>query len=597
MEDSTMRSWKLKAALLATSALALGLWIAEPWSQARDARDVAELFSPAGGVAGVCGKSRQRSAMFQLKRLVSAGPAAAATLPAPPLYDDLGNHSHPVTTADPTAQRYFDQGLRLTYAFNHPEALRAFKEAQRLDPDCAMCFWGEAFVLGPNINAPMEGAAENPSLIAIANAQARASKATPVEQALIAALGKRYMRGMERAELDLAYADAMAAVQAEFPDDQDVAVLFADAVMNTSPWDYWEVDGRTAKGRIGEAVGAIEAVLAANPDHPGAIHLYIHLTEASATPGRAEPYADRLAALMPGAGHVVHMPSHTYYRIGRYLDSLAINIAAVEADEAYLAQARNAGYYPYTYYPHNIHFALVSAQMAGDAERMIWAAERLDGKIPDEVAGSVGWVQMILPAPYFAHAQLSAPETILALEDPGDAFPYVKAMWHYSRGIAQAAGGDLEAARGEAARIAEIGQTADFSMLLDWYVPAPDVLELARHVVEGRIATAEGRFAEAIAEFEVAVQIQESLPYLEPAYWYYPVRQSLGAAQLMAGQAAQAAQTFQTALVETPNNAWALWGLMQAQQAQGDQAGAEQTARLFERAWAGDDDALTLERL
>jgi tetratricopeptide (TPR) repeat protein len=593
-----MRSWKFKGALLASSALALGLLVATQSDTVADRGDPAQLLDPGYVAAGVCGKGQQRAGAFRLKRLAMISPAAAATTEqAPPLFDNLGDHTHRVTTDDAMAQRYFDQGLRLTYAFNHPEALRAFKEAQRRDPDCAMCYWGEAFVLGPNINAPMDGAAESPSQVAIANAQARAGKASPKEQALIAALAQRYAPGAERAELDAAYADAMAAVRAQFPDDQEVAVLFADAAMNTSPWDYWEIDGRTAKGRAGEAIAAIEQVLEANPDHPGAIHLYIHLTEASVTPERAEPYADRLAALMPGAGHIVHMPSHTYYRVGRYLDSLTTNIAAVAADEAYLAQAQEAGYYPYTYYPHNIHFALVAAQMAGDAERMLWAAERLDGKIPDEVAGSIGWVQVILPAPYFAHAQFSDPDTILGLEDPGDTFPYVKAMWHYSRGVAHAAKGDLEGARREAARIAEINQTADFSMLLDWFVPAPDMLQLARHVLEGRIAQAEGDLEKAIREFEVAVQIQDSLPYLEPEYWYYPVRQSLGAAQLMAGHAEQAAETFRAALIDAPNNGWALWGLMEAQKAAGDQAAAAQTAQLFDKAWAGDDRLLDLARL
>ena len=593
-----MRSWKLRATLLASSALVAGLLIGSPFEPIRPAADPSQLLEPGFASTGVCGKGQQRASAFRLNRLVLASPAVAATAgQAPPLFENLGAHSHPVTTADEMAQRYFDQGLKLTYAFNHPEALRAFKEAQRRDPDCAMCYWGEAFVLGPNINAPMDGSAENPSLVAIANAQARAAKASPVEQALIGALGQRYVRGQERAALNAAYADAMAAAHAAFPADQDVAVLFADAVMNTAPWDYWEIDGRTTKGRAGEAIAAIERVLAVNPDHPGAIHLYIHLTEASATPERAEPYADRLAALMPAAGHVVHMPTHTYFRIGRYLDSLELNVAAVEADEAYLAQAEDAGAYAYTYYPHNIHFALVAAQMAGDAENMLWAAERLEGKIPDEVASSIGWVQVILPAPYYAHAQFSDPDTILELEDPGDTFPLVKGMWHYSRGVAQAAKGDLEAARSEAARIAEINQTADFSMLLDWFVPAPDVLQLARHIVEGRIAQAEGDLEKAIREFEVAVQIQDSLPYLEPEYWYYPVRQSLGAAQLMAGHAEQAAETFRAALIDAPNNGWALWGLMEAQKAAGDQAAVEETAQLFDKAWAGDARLLDLARL
>jgi tetratricopeptide (TPR) repeat protein len=300
---------------------------------------------------------------------------------------------------------------------------------------------------------------------------------------------------------------------------------------------------------------------------------------------------------MPAAGHIVHMPAHTYYRVGRYLDSLRTNVAAVEADEAYLARVQAAGLYPYGYYPHNIHFVLVSAQMAGDAEHMIWAAERLQGKIPNDVAAEVGWIQAILPAPYFAHAQYSPPEVVLGLADPGDEFPFVKAMWHYARGVAHAAKGDIDAAHAEAAHIAEINQTADFEMLLAWAVPAPDLLRIARHVLEGRIAQAEGNFEQAIQEFEVAVQIQDSLPYMEPEFWYYPIRQSLGATLLMAGRAEEATEAFRAALIDAPNNGWALFGLMEAQKALGDEAGAAASAKLLDQAWAGDRDLLELARL
>jgi tetratricopeptide (TPR) repeat protein len=218
---------------------------------------------------------------------------------------------------------------------------------------------------------------------------------------------------------------------------------------------------------------------------------------------------------------------------------------------------------------------------------MVWAAERLGGKIPDAVAGEVGWIQAIVPAPYFAHAQFSPPEVVLALEDPGDKFPLVKAMWHYARGVAHAANGDLEAARADAARISEINQTADFEMLLAWMVPAPDILRIARHVLEGRIAQAEGNLDQAIKEFEVAVQIQDALPYMEPEYWYYPVRQSLGATLLMAGRADEAEEVFRRSLIDAPNNGWALYGLMQAYEAQGDQAAKGEVAKLFDKAWAG----------
>jgi tetratricopeptide (TPR) repeat protein len=586
-----MSRQKRKGFLLATSALgALALAAGVPAAAPKDG-GVSELFDPAAIAAGVCGGGAKHASTFKPMQLALASPAeAVAEDPAgPPLWEGLGGLSYPITTEDEMAQRYFDQGLRLTYAFNHGEAYRAFKKAQALDPGCAMCFWGEAFVLGANINAAMEGDAVQPAFVALTNAKARAAGASARERALIDALAARYSSDPDAdpAALAAAYADAMAKAHAQHPEDQDIAVLFADALMNTSPWDYWEADGRTPKGRLGEAAAALEGVLAANPDHPGAIHMYIHLTEASAAPEKAEPYADRLAALMPAAGHIVHMPAHTYYRTGRYLDSLKTNVAAVHADEAYFAQAEAAGIYPYGYYPHNIHFVLVSAQMAGDAEHMLWAAERLQGKIPDEIAAEVGWIQAILPAPYFAHAQFSPPEVVLGLEDPGDEFPFVKAMWHYARGVAHAENGDLEAARAEAARVAEINRSADFEMLLAWYVPAPDVLRIARHVLEGRIAQAEGELERAIGEFEVAVQIQDSLPYMEPEYWYYPVRQSLGAAQLMAGRAEEAAATFREALLEAPNNGWALHGLMQAYEAQGDQVARGETEKLFERAWAG----------
>jgi len=595
-----MTRWTYRFALLMSTALVGAGLLVEGSAATKPETDVSQLFDPAYIAAGVCGfGAKQQQTVFKPVQLALATyDDSIKDAAAPPLYDNLGDLSHPITTGNERAQRYFDQGLRLTYAFNQAEALRAYRQAQREDPECAMCYWGAAYVLGPNINAPMHEASQSPAVVAIEKAKELAPNASEKEQALIEALAVRYAGAYEnRVELDQAYADAMAEVYARFPDDQDIGVLFADAMMNTSPWDYWEADGKTTKGRVGEGIAAIEKVLDQNPDHPGAIHLYIHLTEASAAPEKAEPYADRLAALMPGAGHLVHMPAHTYYRIGRYLDSLETNIAAVEADEAYLATVEADGIYPYGYYPHNIHFVLVSAQMAGDEEHMLWAAERLPGKIPDDVAAEIGWIQVIKPAPYFAHAQFSEPDTILAIEDPGDQFPFVKAMWHYARGVAQAAKGDLEAARTEAAQIADINASADFEMLEAWLVPARDVLTLARHVVEGRIAQAAGDHESAIREFEVAVQIQDSLPYMEPEYWYYPVRQSLGAALLEAGRADEAAEVFQTSLVDAPNNGWALWGLMQAQKAQGDEAAAAQTAQLFERAWAGDPDALDLARL
>ena len=610
-----MTSWKFRTGLLVTSALATtaavgGLAVAtgtvgRAAPSAAEA-EVAQLFDPAYLGRRVCGADgKARSQFFKPGLFVSVANAAetepaAAADDGPPLWNFLGDSTYPITTKDETAQLYFDQGLRWSYAFNHPEALRAFRKAQEIDPGCAMCYWGEAFALGPNINAPMDASAVEPAFAAVAKAQALAEGAGERERALIAALAERYSPdpGADRAALNAAYADAMADAAARFPDDHGIAALYADAVMNTSPWDYWEADGSTPKGRIGNAIEAVEAVLAENPDHPFAIHLYLHLVEASTEPERAEPYADRLAATMPGAGHVVHMPFHIYFRTGRYIDALANNWGAVAADEFLLEQVGDAaGMYRYSYYPHNVHSLLESARMAGDGETALEAADKLPTVMSDEVARALPWVEIIKAAPYFAPAQYSDPAATLAVPDPGGAFPYVKAMWHYARGVAQAAQGDPEAARAEADAITRIGEATDWTHMVEGGVPAPDLLELARHIIAARIAQAEGDHDGAVAEFDRAVAIQDTLPYLEPPYWYYPVRQSLGAALVQAGRPDEAERVFQESLLHSPNNGWALYGLMEAQKAQGDEAGAAQTAKLMENAWAGEDEHLDLSRL
>jgi tetratricopeptide (TPR) repeat protein len=517
----------------------------------------------------------------------------------PPLYDNLGDLSYPITTDNQMAQRYFDQGLRLAYAFNHVEAWRAFRKARELDPECAMCYWGEAYVLGPNINAPMEPAAIEPAVAAVEKAKAHAGGASEREQALIAALTKRYSAepDADQASLNQAYADAMAGVTARFPEDVDIATMYADALMNLSPWDYWKTDRRTPKPAVAPVVETLERALAKAPDHPYAIHLYIHAVEASANPERAEPFADRLAAQIPGAGHIVHMPFHIYFRTGRFRDAIETNRAAVAADEAYLAQAQVSDLYAYGYYPHNVHSLLESARMAGDAKSAIEAAEKLPRIMSDEVAAAVPWVQLIKAAPYFAHAQFSDPKVMLYVPNPGDRFPYIKAMWHYARGVAQAIDGDLKAAADEATAIAAIEKNTDFTDLIAGGVPAPDLLRLARHVVAGRIAQAQEDYDQAVTAFQKAVAIQDALPYLEPPFWYYPVSQSLGSALLQAGKPAQAEEVFRQSLEQVPNNGWALYGLMQAQKAQGDADAAARTQKRLATAWIGDRTVLDLARL
>lgn len=560
-----------------------------------------ELFDPAYLARSTCGLtgSKKKGLPFVL-----AAAAAAKQMPVaedeaePPLWENLGSLSFPVTTSSALAQTYFDQGLRFAYGFNHAEAARSFRMAQRLDPECAMCYWGEALVLGPNINLPMQPEAAQPALAALRKAEALSDGASEKERALIWALGKRYSADpeAERSELDAAYADAMAEVARSHPADHNIAVLAAEAMMDTQPWDYWEADRQTPKGRTAEIITILEDVLS-EANHPAAIHLYIHMTEASTTPERAEPYADRLANLMPGAGHLVHMPSHTYFRIGRYRDSLAVNISAVKADEAYLAKVNAEGIYPNGYYPHNIHMLVESARMAGAGDTALTYSQKLDEALSDDVVRQVAWVQAIKVAPYFAHAQFSDPQTILAVAEPSEDLPYVRSMWHYMRATAYASAGNTEQAEAEAEAIAAIASNADFQPMIEGGVPAPDLVTLAREVVAARIAQSQGDLAQAADALRRAVEIQDRLPYMEPPYWYYPVRQSLGAVLLEQGNAAEAEMVFRRSLMQTPNNGWALYGLLEAQKAQGDTVGAEQTTELFGNAWLGEKTELSLARL
>ena len=564
--------------------------------------NAAELLDPAYVAQQVCGPVKRKSEFFNPGFQIAAAQAATRTTNAdlgPVLYDNLGTLTDPVTTRGPEAQRYFDQGLRLTYAFNHGEAARAFRKAQAIDPTCAMCYWGEAFALGPNINYPMLPSAVAPAFAAVAQAMALKDQASPRERALIEALSARYSAdpAADRKALDAAYADAMAGVAAAFPNDDQVQVLFADALMNLQPWDYWAPDKTAPKGRTAEQVAALETVLRRNPDHPGAIHLYIHTVEASTTPKRAEPFADRLNGKMPGAGHLVHMPAHIYYRVGRYLDSLKVNIAAAKVDEALFAAADQDPVYRYSYYPHNVHFVLVSARMAGDGGHTVEAAEKLRQLIPTEQATGIPSVQAIQQAPYFAHAQFSPPETILNLPDPGADLPFVQGSWRYARAMAQIRAGDLRAAAEERARLGDLTEGPDYSDLVAWFVPAKETLTVAGLVVDGQIARAAGDHAKAEAALREAAAMQANLPYMEPPFWYYPVRQTLAAVLLESGKHSEAIQEFQASLHEAPNNAFALYGLMMAQEAAGDAAGAKVTKALFDKAWAGGTDVPQLAQL
>ena len=606
------RSLLVSVSLAALGGTALAALLAGSGFILADARATAvDVSLPlADADISICGTPTATAPPNKMFRLVQtevprAEMSAASTAPAftdtePPLWTDIGSINWKITTANERAQAYFDQGLRLSYAFNHDEARRAFRMAQKLDPDCAMCFWGEAMVLGPNINLPMPEDAVAPAYAAAQKAKALAGKASPREQALIGALAARYGSDPKaaRAPFDAAYAAEMANVAKQFADDDEIATLYAEAVMDISPWDYWKPGGREAKPQSVPIVPTLERVLARNPNHAGAIHLYIHAVEASDRPKRAEPYADRLRGAIPGAGHLVHMPSHIYYRVGRYLDALEDNKTAVKVDEKYLAETNAPmGVYRLGYYPHNVHFVMASAQMAGDGPTVIAAAEKLGKLIPDEAARGIAMVQPVKAAPYFAHAQFSTPETILALPDPGDAIPYVKAMWLYVRGVALAANRDFAGATAAASAIETIERTADFKLLKDSGVPAQEVLRIARTVILARVAQTKGDYRTAIIRFERAAALQDALAYTEPPYWYYPIRQSLAAALLQAGRYAEAERQFQRALSRAPANGWSYYGLAELHKSRGDASAARKAEADLARTWIGDRKLLQISNL
>ncbi len=518
---------------------------------------------------------------------VAAQPALGEV---PKLYGNLGRLHFPIRTTQPRAQAWFDQGVRLAFGFNHAEAQRAFREAQKLDPHCAMCFWAEALVLGPNINVPMMPEAQAPALAALARAVELAKDAPPKEQALVAALEKRYSADpkAERAALDRAYADAMGEVAAKYPRDNTLKTLYAEAMMDTQPWDYWEAGGKKPKGQGDRIVAALEEVLRRDPAHPGAAHLYIHAMEASIEPEKALPAARRLGGLAPGAGHLVHMPAHIYYRLGLYRESLEVNKRAMAVDERYFQTSPSDPLYKTAYYPHNIHFVMVSAQMGGDRATALEAAGKLDRAVPAEAAKLFPIMQPVKAAPFTTHVQFADPAAILSLPAPSEDLVLVRAMYHYARAIAHARNRDEVASRGEIAALEKIEREADFRPFGEWGIPAKEVVQTARLVATGRLADARGDLDAAAKAYEDAIFIEDALAYTEPPYWYYPVRQSLGAVRLRQGKLPEAETAFRDALARVRNNGWALAGLAETYARMGN-AKAERAARAaMAKTWFGD---------
>ena len=547
------------------------------------------------GLAGACSRDAPPEPAASD---VSDGKSELVARAGAPLFDGMGNHHHPITTKDPDAQKYFDQGLIIDFAFNHAESVRSFRAAQRLDPECAMCYWGEALALGPNINVTSNGKVvmsdgdRIAAHAAIQRAVALKEGVTEQERDYIDALASRYNGdpSTPREPLDEAYVNVMRVLYEKYPDDDDATSLFAESLMNTMPWDYW-LDADNPKPRTVEVMDALETVLARTPDHPMAIHLYIHAVEASSNPERAEGPADTLANLVPGAGHLVHMPAHIYWRVGRYNDASEANVRAATVDEAYIAQCNAQGFYPAMYYPHNIHFLWAASSMEGRSEVAIDAARRVAANVNLEMIDQFPGVEFFNTIPLLALTQFGKWDEVLAEPQPRADLEFSNGIWHYVRATAFARKNDLESARAEHASLVPLKDATDVHFLDTIYYPATSLLAIADALVLGEIALAEGDLDAAVAHFRRAVDTQDQLPYTEPPFWYYPTRHSLGRALLIKGDAAAAEQVYRRDLEDYPHNGWAMYGLIQSLNEQDKDASGMQ--HMFDKVWSRADVTLT----
>ncbi len=510
-----------------------------------------------------------------------------------------GSHRHPIATTNPEAQKFFDQGMAMAYGFNHEEAFRSFARAAELDPKAAMPRWGMALVLGSNYNDPA------PVDERLLKARAEVEKALVLsaggpdnERAYVEALAMRYVAdpaNSDKAKVASDYAAAMKALSARYPDDLDAATLYAESLMNLTPWKLWTAAGEPGANTV-EIVAVLESVLKRDPNHPGANHFYIHATEASKNPERALPSAKRLETLVPAAGHLVHMPSHVYVRTGDYVAAEKSNAIAAEADRAYIRETGAQGMYPVMYYNHNVHFESYAATMAGRHAAAKSSADRLF----NEVLPVVSMDQMLegfLLQPAFVAVRFRKWDDVRTMPDPGTKLPLLRAGWLWARAMAAAGSGQIKKAETERAAFAAARAAVPEKSLAGPQNSAAAVLEVAADVLDARIAEAKGEFSAAIASWRKAVEAEDRLAYDEPPGWYYPTRESLGAALLRAGQAAEAEAVFRADLEIHPRNGRSLFGLAKSLEARKNNADAAFARAQFDTAWKDADTPVRLEDL
>ncbi|MGR9072280.1 MAG: hypothetical protein ACU833_04350 [Gammaproteobacteria bacterium] len=518
-----------------------------------------------------------------------------------PLHGDLERHRYPVTTSTPSAQSYFDQGLVLTYGFNHAEAAHSFRQAYQMDPNCALCYWGEALVLGPNINAPMDPAVAGKAYALVQKAMALADDASDKEKTLIAALSKRYALPApeDRSELDEAYADAMRGAARHFPNDVVILSLFAEALMDLHPWDFWSKQGEP-KPWTAEIVATLEHALAVDSENPLANHLYIHAMEASPFAEKALPSAQRLPFLVPGSGHLVHMPAHIYIRVGRYRDAILANQQAVKVDKRYLEHRHEESIYTLAYVPHNYHFLWAGAIKTGQKKLALKAAKQTAAHVDPKMMrkpGFSGTLQHFYTLPLFTRALFGQWKTILKAPEPDADLLYPRGVWHYARGLALLRTGHPGKARIELERLEKIAADPAIAQITVFDLNSvARLLRIGSEILAGELAAGRGGFDNAVAHLERAVELEDGLNYTEPKDWYLPPRQILGAVLLESGKASEAERVYRQDLKYHPQNGWSLFGLFQALRAQGKTVDAETVKRQFDDVWVDADITLTSSR-
>jgi len=511
----------------------------------------------------------------------------------------LGTYHHRITTRSPQAQRLFDQGLVLVYGFNHGQAIRLFQRAAELDPYAPMPLWGIALAYGPNINDfEMDRDRAKTADEYAKKAQALAAHASANERAYIEALSRRYSndQSADLKGLQIDYKDAMAAVARRYPDDLDAQTLYAESLMDLRPWQLWTRDGQPSDVTT-DVVRVLESVLRRNPLHPGANHYYIHTMEASPEPGKALASAKRLETLVPAAGHLVHMPAHIYARTGRFVASANSNAAAAAIDERFIQRTHTSrGMYPLMYYNHNVHFESYAASMAGQFARARRTASKLTSNVAPYIA-EMPMVEAFVPQQYFVLLRFAKWDDLLAMPAPADSLKLTTIIFHYARAVAFAGKGDAPRARAEQqAFVAGVKQVPPETPV-GTLNTAGQLFAVAQPLLEGRIAAAAGDRAAAIDAYRTAVRAEDALAYDEPPAWYYPVRETLGAALLADGKLAEAETVFREDLKYNPRNGRSLFGVWKSLDAQGKKAAAARARVEFQRVWAIADVKLRIEDL